>query len=87
VEGVRIYHSGDTDFIPEMKDFQTDIALMPVSGTYVMTADQALKATLAIKPKLAIPMHYGAIVGNEEDAQKFKKGLEGKVEVLILPKM
>jgi len=86
MEGVRIYHAGDTDYIPEMKDFQADIALIPVSGTYVMTADQALKATLAMKPKLAIPMHYGAIVGNEEDAQKFKKGLEGKVEVLILNK-
>jgi L-ascorbate metabolism protein UlaG (beta-lactamase superfamily) len=63
-----------------------DIALVPVSGTYVMTADQALMATLAMKPKLAIPMHYGAIVGNEDDAQKYKKGLEGKVEVLILAK-
>jgi L-ascorbate metabolism protein UlaG (beta-lactamase superfamily) len=39
-----------------------------------------------MKPKLAIPMHYGAIVGNDQDAQKFKKGLEGKVEVLILSK-
>src|SRR5512136_2451304 len=73
--GVRIYHAGDTDFIPEMKDFRVDIALIPVSGTYVMTVDQALKATLAMKPKLAIPMHYGAIVGSDEDAQKYKKGL------------
>jgi L-ascorbate metabolism protein UlaG (beta-lactamase superfamily) len=86
MEGVRIYHAGDTDFIQEMKNLQVDIALIPVSGTYVMTADQAIKATLAMKPKLAVPMHYGAIVGNDEDAQKFKKGLEGKVEVLILPK-
>jgi L-ascorbate metabolism protein UlaG (beta-lactamase superfamily) len=39
-----------------------------------------------MKPKLAIPMHYGAIVGNDEDAQKFKKGLEGKIEVLVLAK-
>ena len=86
VEGVRIYHAGDADFIPEMKDLKVDIALLPVSGTYVMTSDQAIKAALAIKPKLAIPMHYGAIVGEEEDAVRFKKALEGKVEVLILPK-
>jgi L-ascorbate metabolism protein UlaG (beta-lactamase superfamily) len=86
LEGVRLYHAGDTDFIPEMKDFQVDIAMIPVSGTYVMTAEQALKATLAMNPKLAIPMHYGAIVGNEDDAQKFKRGLEGKVEVQILKK-
>lgn len=86
VEGVRIYHAGDADFIPEMKDLKVDIALLPVSGTYVMTSDQAVKAALAIKPKLAIPMHYGAIVGEESDAVGFKKALEGKVEVLILPK-
>lgn len=86
VEGVRVYHAGDTDFIPEMKDFEVDIALLPVSGTYVMTADQAVQAALAIQPKLAIPMHYGAIVGDEGDALKFKKGLEGKIEVQVLPK-
>jgi len=85
-EGVRIYHAGDTDFIPEMKDFEVDIALIPVSGTYVMTAEQGVKAALAINPKLAIPMHYGAVVGGDEDAAQFKKDLEGKIEVLILPK-
>jgi len=86
VEGVRIYHAGDTDFIPEMKDLKVDIALLPVSGTYVMTAEQAIKAALAINPKLVIPMHYGAIVGDEDDALRFKKALEGKVDVLVLKK-
>jgi len=86
VDGVKIYHGGDTDFIPEMKDFKVDIALIPVSGTYVMTSEQAVKAALAIKPQLAIPMHYGAIVGDEKDALQFKKGLEGKVAVRILSK-
>ena len=86
IEGVKIYHAGDSDFIPEMSDFDVDIALIPVSGTYVMTSDQAVKAALAINPKLAIPMHYGAIVGDERDAVNFKKALEGKVDVLILKK-
>ena len=54
MDGVRIYHAGDTDFIPEMKDFTVDIALLPVSGTYVMTAEQAVKAALAIQPKLEL---------------------------------
>jgi len=63
-----------------------DIALLPVSGTYVMTADEAVKAALTIQPKLAIPMHYGAIVGDESDAETFKAALEGKVDVLILEK-
>ena len=86
VKDVKIYHAGDTDFIPEMKDFEVDIALLPVSGTYVMTADQAIKAALAIGPQTAIPMHYGAIVGGEDDAVTFKKGLEGKMDVMILSK-
>lgn len=84
VDGVKVYHAGDTDFIPEMKNFNTDIALLPVSGTYVMTADEAVEAALAINPKVAIPMHYGAIVGGGQDAENFKKALEGKVEVHIL---
>ena len=84
VEGVRIYHAGDTDFIPEMNAIKTDIALLPVSGTYVMTADEAVQAALAIKPQVAIPMHYNAIVGSEKDAQLFAEKLQGKVEVVIL---
>jgi len=86
IQGIRIYHAGDADFIPEMKDLSVDIALLPVSGTYVMTAAQAAEAALAINPELAIPMHYGAIVGSEQDALDFKQALEGKVDVLILPK-
>jgi L-ascorbate metabolism protein UlaG (beta-lactamase superfamily) len=86
MDGARIYHAGDSDFIPEMKGLQADIALLPVSGTYVMTAEQAVEAARAIQPKLAIPMHYGAIVGDEKDAMAFQKALEGEVEVLILSK-
>ena len=86
IEGVKVYHAGDADFIPEMKDLEVDIALLPVSGTYVMTADQAVKAALAINPKLAIPMHYGAIVGDAQDALNFEKALAGKVDVLVLEK-
>ena len=81
---VRIYHAGDTDFIPEMRSLEVDIALLPVSGTYVMTADEAVEAARAIGPKLAIPMHYGAIVGDASDAQRFKEALAGEIEVRIL---
>jgi len=85
VDDVRIYHAGDTDFIPEMKNIKTDIALLPVSGTYVMTADEAVQAARAINPKIAVPMHYGAIVGSAADAQGFADKLRGKVDVRILP--
>lgn len=84
VRGQRIYIAGDTDYIPEMKTFKADIALLPVSGTYVMTADEAIKAARDIKPKIAIPMHYGSIVGSEKDAKRFADGLKGEIEVVIL---
>lgn len=73
INGAKIYHSGDTDLIPEMKTVQTDIALLPVGGTYTMTAQQAVEAASIIKPKLAIPMHYGSIIGSKADAERFVK--------------
>jgi len=87
LDGVRVYHAGDTDFIPEMEDIQTDIALLPVSGTYVMTAAEAVRAALAIDPQMAIPMHFGAIVGSASDADQFSADLAGKVDVTILEKV
>lgn len=70
---VRIYHAGDTDVTPEMREFRADVALLPVSGTYVMTAEEAAMAANFMAPKLAIPMHYGTIVGNSSDAIRFKE--------------
>ena len=70
----RLYHTGDSDIIPEMKDTNPTVVLIPVSGTYVMTADEASKAVNElINPKIAIPMHYGTIVGNKEDAIRFSQ--------------
>ncbi len=81
--GIRIYHAGDTDDIPEMTTLKgVDVALLPVSGTYVMTAAEAVKACNTIQPKLAIPMHYGAIVGSAVDAEAFRKAVKCRVEVL-----
>lgn len=79
-ENVVIYHAGDTDIIPEMekltgygKDKNEFVALLPVGGTYTMTAEEAAKAALIIKPTLAIPMHYASIIGTDEDAGAFVK--------------
>ena len=81
----RIYHAGDSDKISEMNKFTPDIALVPVSGVYVMTAEEAADCVNnLLKPTImAIPMHYGSIVGNVEDALKFKK-LVNKCKVEIL---
>jgi L-ascorbate metabolism protein UlaG (beta-lactamase superfamily) len=83
VDGQRIYHAGDTDVIPEMAGFKVDVALLPVSGTYVMTADEAIEAAKLIKPAVAIPMHFGAIVGGPADAERFAAGAPG--QTIILP--
>ncbi|MGD0422035.1 MAG: MBL fold metallo-hydrolase [Candidatus Bathyarchaeia archaeon] len=84
VKGVRIYHAADTDHITEMKGMMPDIALLPVSGTYVMTAKEAAEAAASIKPKVAVPMHYASIVGSAKDAEDFKK--LAKCEVRIMQK-
>jgi L-ascorbate metabolism protein UlaG (beta-lactamase superfamily) len=82
VKGVRIYHAGDTDHIPEMKNIRADIALIPVSGTYVMTAQEAAEAVASFNPKVVIPMHYGAIVGNRKDAETFQTLVKCDVKIL-----
>lgn len=84
IEGTRIYHAGDTDFIPEMHDIKCDIALLPVSGTYVMTAKEAVEAVKAIKPRIAVPIHWGEIVGSIDDAEYFKR--HAPCEVIIMKK-
>jgi len=86
-DGKRIYHAGDTDFIPEMKeikeiDVALDVALLPVGGKYTMDAAEAAKAANTIKPKVAVPMHYGSIVGSEKDAKRFKELCNVEVEIM-----
>lgn len=83
LDGVALYHAGDSDFIPEMEQLKgkVQIALLPVSGTYVMNWQEAVKAADAIQPDLVIPMHYGVIVGSSEDALKFKEHYQGKTEI------
>lgn len=80
--GEAIYHAGDTDLIPEMEEIRCTVALLPVSGTYVMTAAEAAKAVELIKPKIAIPMHIGPVVGGPADAESFKKACPAGTEVL-----
>ena len=86
MDGLSVYHAGDTDLISEMDELKCDVALLPVCGTYVMTADEAAEAALRIKPKVAVPMHYGDIVGKVSDARRFESDLKGKIEVKILRK-
>lgn len=83
VEGKRIYHAGDTDPIPEMEDLEAiDIALLPVSGTYVMTVEEAVEAVETIRPQIAVPMHVGRGIGSLDAAQAFKE--QAPVDVVVL---
>jgi len=83
VDGKRIYHAGDTDFIPEMTELEDiDIALLPVSGIYVMTAEEAVQAAAVIQPEVAIPMHVGRGIGSLEAAETFEEN--SPVDVVTL---
>jgi L-ascorbate metabolism protein UlaG (beta-lactamase superfamily) len=74
IAGEKLYFAGDTDHISEMKVFSCDVALLPVSGTYVMTAEEAAEAAEVISPRVAVPMHYGSgVVGTLEDALRFQE--------------
>ena len=85
VRGERVYHSGDTDVIPEMDNVVgVDLALLPVSGVYVMTAGEAAEAARRIQPRLAVPMHWGEHLGTYDDAVEFEQ--KAPVDVRILEK-
>ena len=84
VDGVTIYHPGDTDQIPEMKKIDCDLAFMPLGQTYTMdSVEEAVNAVLDVKAEVAIPFHYGNYEGRKLDAEKFKSILMGKVDVVI----
>ncbi|MEM3405430.1 MAG: MBL fold metallo-hydrolase [Candidatus Pacearchaeota archaeon] len=87
INGTIIYHAGDSDLIKEMENLKEkiDIAFLPVGGVYTMNAKEAAEAANIIKPKLAIPIHYGSIIGAEKDALDFVKLCKEKnINSLIL---
>lgn len=81
---ITYYHAGDTDAIPEMKHVQADVVFLPVGGTYTMTAEEAAGVVQDIQPQIAIPIHWGNIIGSRKDAEKFKQ-LCGNRAVILKP--
>lgn len=80
INGKTIYHAGDTDFIPEMKEFGTiDVALLPIGGTFTMDIKEAAGAVLVMKPQIVIPMHMRDVNPNE-----FKKNIEEKSDIKVI---
>jgi L-ascorbate metabolism protein UlaG (beta-lactamase superfamily) len=82
LDGNRYYVPGDTDLIPEMADVRADVAFLPVGGTYTMDYRQAAEAARRINPQVAIPMHYGQVVGSDEDARMFAAAVGDRAVVL-----
>ena len=84
IDGITYYIAGDTDITEENKKIKCDVAFVPVGGTYTMTAKEAAELVNIIKPKVAIPIHYGDIVGTKEDAITFVNSLEDGIDGKIL---
>lgn len=87
VNGKKIYQTGDTDYIPEMEklgDQSIDVMLVPICQTYVMDEKQASRAVKAVKPKVAIPMHYGTLADCSSDPNRFKELVGNAAQVVIL---
>jgi len=84
INDMSYYIAGDTDYTDELKRVKCDVAFIPVGGTYTMDYKEAADLVNEIKPKVAIPIHYGSIVGTIEDAKKFSKLLNSDIECKII---
>lgn len=82
MDGSSCYFAGDTEFINEMEVVKADIAIVPVCGTYTMDPKQAADCVNMIKPKWAIPVHWGKTVGSKKDAEEFAKLANCEVKIL-----
>ena len=81
VDGKRIYIAGDTDATKEAKAVKCDIALVPIGGTYTMDAKKAAELVNTLRPSVAIPVHYGSIVGKVSDGEVFANNVKDPVKV------
>ena len=83
LEGRRVYVAGDTDATDEARAVRCDIALLPAGGTYTMNAKQAAELANRIKPGIAVPVHYGGIVGSVRDGEKFASFVDKSIKVVL----
>jgi L-ascorbate metabolism protein UlaG (beta-lactamase superfamily) len=81
--GKRVYYAGDTDFTPDMAGLtRIDLALLPVGGTYTMDAETAAEAVAKFQPARVVPYHWGDIVGQRADAERFAKLVGDRATIL-----
>ena len=84
LDNVVYYIAGDTDITEENRKVKCDVAFVPIGGTYTMTAEEAAKLVNEINPKIAVPIHYGLIVGSKEDEEIFKNSVNNNINVSVL---
>ena len=84
INGIRYYIAGDTDITEENKEVRCDVAFVPVGGTYTMDFKEASSLINEINPKIAVPIHYGSVVGTEQDAIDFVRLLHPEIKGIIL---
>lgn len=87
IEGITYYIAGDTDITEENKQVKCDVAFVPVGGVYTMDYQEAAELVNEIKPKIAVPIHYGSIVGHKEDGMSFSKLLDSDIQCCVLIKL
>ena len=81
IDGKRIYIAGDTDATKEAKAVKCDVALVPIGGTYTMDAKKAAELVNILRPNVAIPVHYGSIVGSSRDGEIFAENVKEPIKV------
>ena len=86
LDGIRYYIAGDTDITEENRKVKCDVAFVPVGGTYTMNSKEAAQLINEIQPKIAVPIHYGSVVGTKQDATDFIKLLHPNIKGIILMK-
>ena len=86
LDGIRYYIAGDTDITEENRKVKCDVAFVPVGGTYTMDFKEAAQLINEIQPKIAVPIHYGSVVGTKQDAIDFIKLLHSSIKGIILMK-
>ena len=86
LDDIRYYIAGDTDITEENRKVKCDVAFVPVGGRYTMAFKEAAQLINEIQPKIAVPIHYGSVVGTKQDATDFIKLLNPSIKGIILMK-
>ncbi|MDE1767820.1 MAG: MBL fold metallo-hydrolase [Candidatus Micrarchaeota archaeon] len=84
INGTKVYHAGDTDFIKEMSKINTNLAMLPMGGTYVMDLDEMIQASHSVKADKVAPIHYRRLLGKDGSKAAEKKFLENVKNGIIL---